>query len=106
MTADEYLRDITPGCPICGTTEARQEIANRADELCRRVTYLQQHLEDLELSPEVIQKLRPRLAEMCGMCQLLLTGISSPLDAAELRDRIRLHMADLQAEINELRHVA
>jgi hypothetical protein len=106
MTADEYLRDITPGCPICGTTEARQEIANRADELCRRVTYLQQHLEDLELSPDVIQKLRPRLAEMCGMCQLLLTGISSPLDAAELRDRIRLHMADLQTEINELRHVA
>lgn len=106
MTADEYLRDITPGCPVCGTSETRQQTKERADELCRRVTYLQQHLEDLELSPEVIQKLRPRLDEMCGMCQLLLTGISSPLDAAELRDRIRLTMADLQAEINELRQAA
>lgn len=106
MTADEYLRDITPGCPVCGTSELRQQTKDRADELCRRVTYLQQHLEELELSTEVVQKLRPRLAEMCGMCQLLLTGISSPLDAGELRDRIRLTMADLQAEINDLRRVA
>jgi len=106
MTADEYLREITPGCPVCGTSESRQQTKRRADELCRRVTYLQQHLEDLELAPELVQKLRPRLDEMCGMCQLLLMGISSPLDAAELRDRIRLHLADLQAEINELRHAA
>ncbi len=106
MTADEYLREITPGCPICGTSESRQENFNRADELCRRVTYLQQHLEQLELSPEAIQKLRPRLAEMCGMCQLLLMGISSPLDASELRDRIKSQLADLQTEIQELRQVA
>jgi hypothetical protein len=106
MTADEYLKEITPGCPVCGTSESRQEKPDRADELCRRVTYLKHHLEDLELSPELIQKLRPRLAEMCGMCQLLLMGISSPLDASELRDRIKVHLLDLQTEINELRHVA
>ncbi len=106
MTADEYLREIDPGCPICGTSESRQAKADRADELCRRVTYLQHHLEELELSPDTIQKLRPRLADMCGMCQLLLTGISSPLDASELRDRIKSQLADLQTEINELRQVA
>ena len=106
MTAEEYLREITPGCPVCGTSESRQEKSERLDELCRRVTHLQHHLEELQLSPEVIHTLRPRLAEMCGMCQLLLMGISSPLDASELRDRIKLHLADLQTEIDELRAAA
>jgi len=106
MTAEEYLREITPGCPVCGTSESRQDKADRANELCRRVTQLQHHLEELELSPEVINTIRPRLGEMCGMCQLLLMGISSPLDASELRDRIKLHLAELQAEIDELRHAA
>ena len=106
MTAEEYLREITPGCPVCGTSESRQDQTERAHELCRRVTHLKHHLEELELSPDVISALRSRLGEMCGMCQLLLTEISSPLDASELRDRIKLNLADLQAEIDELRHAA
>jgi predicted nucleic acid-binding Zn-ribbon protein len=106
MTAEEYLREITPGCPVCGTSEFRQDKTERAQELCRRVTHIKRHLEELELSPVVIGALRQRLGEMCGMCQLLLTGISSPLDASELRDRIKLHLAELQAEIDELRQAA
>ena len=106
MTAEEYLREIAPGCPVCGTSESRQQKPDRGEELCRRVTHLQHHLDDLELSPEVIHVLRPRLAEMCGMCQLLLMGISSPLDASELHERLKLHLADLQAEIDDLRSAA
>ena len=106
MTAEEYLREITPGCPVCGTSESRQDKTQRVHELCRRVTHLKHHLKKLELSPEVIGALRQRLGEMCGMCQLLLTGISSPLDASELRDRIKLHLVDLQAEIDEIRQAA
>ncbi len=107
MSAEDYLADIAPGCPMCGTTEARQ--ANRelrARDLQRQVSRLGERLEELEASAEAVNRFRTRVNEMCGACQMLMTGISAPTDAAELGERIRSRIADLNEEITELSQAA
>jgi len=107
MTIEDYLADLTPGCPLCGTSETRQSRRElRARDLQRRITQLRQRLEDIERSPDEINRLRPRISDMCGTCQMLMTCISSPTDAAELCERIRKQITDLEEEINELARAA
>jgi|SRR5581483_440607 len=107
MTMEEYLADLNLGCPLCGTSEVRQaNTEQRAQSLQRQVTRLRQRNEELESSPEQIYSFRPRLSDMCGACQMLMTGISGPTDAPELLERIRRYISDLSAEISELRKAA
>lgn len=106
MTIHNYLADLAPGCPLCGTTEARQTQALRARDLQRQVTRLRQRLEELEASAEEVKRFRSRIGDMCGACQILMTGISSPTDAAELAERIRRHINDLEEEISERQRAA
>ncbi len=107
MTAEDYLTDIAPGCPMCGTSEARQARRElRARDLQRQVTRLSERLEELENSAGAVNRFRTRVNEMCGACQMLMTGISAPTDAAELSERIRSRIADLNDEIGELSRAA
>lgn len=107
MTVEDYLAEIAPGCPLCGTTEARQARRElRARDLQRQVSRLSHRLEELEASAESVYRFRTRVNEMCGACQMLMTGISAPIDAAELSARIRGRIADLEEEIAELAHAA
>ncbi len=107
MTVEEYLTDIAPGCPLCGTTEERQERREfRTRDLQRQVTRLTERLEDLENSAEAVNRFRTRLNEMCGACQMVMTGMSAPTDAAELAERIRSRISDLNEELSELASAA
>ena len=107
MTMEEYLAELNLGCPLCGITEVRQaNTQQRAQSLQRQVTRLRQRLEGLESSAEQIYSFRSRLSDMCGACQMLMTGISGPTDAPELAERIRRYISDLSEEVSELRRAA
>ena len=43
---------------------------------------------------ELVARLRAHLGEMCGACQMLMSGMSAPADAAELCERIRRQIID------------
>jgi len=103
MTIEEYLAELELGCPLCGINEARQaQQGFPTRSLQRQMTRLNQRLEELQESAEGVNRLRSRLGDMCGACQMLMTAISSPTDAAELRQRIKRQIADLEEEISEL----
>ena len=107
MRTEEYLAELATGCPLCGTNEQRQSRRElRVRDLQRRVTRLQQRLEDLEQSPELVVRLRAHVGEMCGACQLLMTGMIASADAAELSERIRRQVADFEEELSHLRAAA
>ena len=107
MTMEEYLADLNLGCPLCGITEVRPDNKEqRARSLQRRITRLRQRLEELEAQPQQVYVLRSRAADMCGECQMLMTGMSGPTDAAELLERIRRYISDLTQEISELQKAA
>jgi hypothetical protein len=101
MRTEEYLAELATGCPLCGTNEERQSRRElRVRDLQSRATRLQQRLEELEQSPELVVRLRAHLGQMCGTCQLLMTGMSAPADAAELSERIRRQIADFDEELS------
>jgi phage shock protein A len=107
MTMEEYLADLRLGCPLCGITEAkRHDKEQHSRSLQRRITRLRQRLEEIEEKPEQVYVLRSRAAEMCGECQMLMTGMSGPTDAPELLERIRRYISDLTQEISELQKAA
>lgn len=107
MTTEEYLADLATGCPLCGTNEERQFRRElRARDLQRRVSRLQQRLEELEQSPELVGRLRAHLGGMCGVCQMLMSGMSAPADAAELAERMRRQIADYNEELSNGRAAA
>lgn len=107
MRTEEYLAELAAGCPLCGTNEERQSRRElRARDLQRRVSRLQQRLEELNESPELVTRLRAHLGEMCGICQMLMAGMSASADAAELSERIRQQIADFEEELSHLRAAA
>ena len=103
---EEYLAELDLGCPLCGTTEVRQHKEQRTRSLQRQITRLRQRLEELEASPERVYGFRSQVGNMCGACQMLMTGISGPTDAPELLERIRRYISDLSEEISELGRAA
>ena len=107
MKTEEYLAELAAGCPLCGTNEERQSRRElRARDLQRRVSRLQQHLEELQQSAELVPRLRSHLGEMCGICQMLMAGMSAPADAAELSERMRRQIEDFEEELSQLRTAA
>ena len=107
MTMEEYLAELDLGCPLCGINEARQaQQEGRTRSLQRQMTRLRERMEELQESAEDVNRLRSRLGDMCGTCQMLMSAISSLTDAAELRERIKRQIADLEEELPELKHAA
>ena len=107
MRTEEYLAELATGCPLCGTNEERQSRRElRVRDLQRRVTRLRQRLEELEQSAELLVRLHGDVGEMCGVCQMLMSGMSAPADAAELSERMRRQIADFEEELLHLRTAA
>ena|SRR5579872_1497521 len=106
-TTEDYLAELVSGCPLCGTTEEQESRRDsRVRDLQRRVTRLQQRLEELEQSPQLVMRWRAHLGQMCGICQVVMTGMSAATDAAELCVRLRRQIADFDEEVSHLQQAA
>jgi hypothetical protein len=64
-----------------------------------QVRNLQYRLEELEDGRLTVERLCQGIRQMCGMCQMLMIGISGAADRVELRERITI---EVQALIREL----
>jgi hypothetical protein len=67
----------------------------------KQLRNLQHRLEELEDGRLTVARLRQGIGQMCGMCQMLMVGISSADDRLELRERIKREMQSLKGEVGD-----
>ena len=96
------LQAIWSKCILCGreewgTSSGSGDRGTREKQL----RTLQYWLDELEGGRLTVERLRQGMGQMCGMCQMLMIGISSADDRLELRERIRREMQNLKGELGD-----
>ena len=84
-------------CILCGRenwwrTLVSDYRATRENQL-RNLQYRLEELEDGQLT---VERLCQGIRQMCGMCEMLMIGISGAADRVELRERITIEVHALQ----------
>ena len=75
-----------PDCPMCGTSSSTRSPGDRK-------RHLEAHLRELESGQIKVSDLRGQAEEMCILCGLMMTAITSEADRLELTERIRKELA-------------
>jgi hypothetical protein len=92
-------------CPLCGDSN---ESVLAGDSIFRRqsqVRRLTERLKELETGQITVEQLRQRIARLCGMCQMLMIGLSSPADQLELAERVRKEIDSLMKNLRDLQNM-
>ncbi len=94
-----------PKCFFCGRSvfPFPMSAAERATINQSQFINFSDRLAALEHGEITIELLCKQIANMCGICQTLMVGISSRNDSMELQERIRKEMQNLHSELT---HVA
>jgi hypothetical protein len=95
------LQPIWFKCILCGREEWGTLVSGYRATSENQVRNLQYRLE--EEGQLTVERLSQGMGQMCGMCQMLLIGISGADDRLELGERIKQEMESLRREIGEAR---
>lgn len=82
-------------CPLCGRSPSSR--TQRAAVNQSQFRHLSDRLEGLEGGWITVERLRQQIVDMCAICQVLMTGISSQNDSMELQERIRVDLQNLHS---------
>ena len=83
-------------CPMCGDGIA---FGSEPSVRERRLFMLTARVGELRGGELNVASLRACIGQMCWMCQMLMIGISSPSDSAELASRIERDIAEIQRDL-------
>ena len=86
-------------CPMCGNKPHFAADFSPVTILTERRPFaLQVRLDQLHSKTFDMGKLSAHIGQMCGMCQMLMLGISSEADLPELASRIECDLAESLAD--------
>ena len=86
-------------CFLCEREELGTLVSGYRATRENQVRNLQYRLEELEDGRLTVERLRQGMAQMCGLCEMLMIGISSANDRLELRERITTEVQSLTTEL-------